>query len=100
MRDANRYTSKHLTDHLVHCDICGTICWYSETRTLDTYTGQGGAIVCKRHKDPIDYGLVPYKIRAEKPVKETRVLSNMDDNANITGTTVYDLDNNNPLSEN
>lgn len=99
MKDINKYTKNRLTDHVLNCDICGTLCWYSDTRTLQADTGQGGAIVCKRHNDPIDYGLVPYKIPAERAVKETRVLSNMVDNANLTGTTPYDLTTSNPLSE-
>lgn len=100
MKDSNRYTKDRLHDHPINCDLCGTSCWYSETRTLTKETGEAGAIVCRRHKDPIDYGLVPYKIPAEKGVKETRVLSNFNDNTNIDGVTPFNLDTQNPLSSN
>lgn len=100
MKNANKYTSDRINDHTINCDICGTVCWYSETRTLEEDTGQGGAIVCKRHRDPVDYGLVPYKIPAEQSVQETRILSNFNDNSGITGDTPFDTGANDPLSSN
>ncbi len=68
----NRYRPGKLGDFVIYCDICGCPCLYSESTKLDSYTGRGGLLVCPTHADPIDYGLVPYKIQAEKPIPETR----------------------------
>src|SRR5260221_9589797 len=66
-------------DWIVWCDICGTRCWGSEATKLSTYTGRGGAIVCPDCNDPIDYGIVPYSIPAEKPVPFVRDASQAND---------------------
>lgn len=55
-------------DWPIDCAICGQRCWFSDSKKLTTYTGRGGYRVCPDDVDPIDYGLVPYKIRTEKPV--------------------------------
>lgn len=48
------------------------MCWASDTVQLDTYSGKGNIRVCLDDFDGIDYGLVPYKIPAEKPVPFAR----------------------------
>lgn len=85
----NKYTSNRLHDYPIMCDICGLPTWYSESYKLGVYTGRGGLRVCKEDNDAIHYGLVPYKIRAEKPVTDTRT-NNLYDNTGITGTTPFD----------
>lgn len=57
-----------LTDWVIYCAICGSKTWASDSFILDNYTGRGGLRVCPDCNDPIDYGLVPYKIPAEQPV--------------------------------
>lgn len=102
MKHSNKYTPNRLHDHIIMCDICGNPTWYSEAVKLTTYTGRGGCLVCPKDADPIDYGLVPYKIPAERPVKETRTNSYYD-NENITGTAPFNPGSNggsNPLSSN
>lgn len=97
MKNINKYTSDRLNDYIIDCDVCGAPCWYSETTKLKPDTGRGGCLVCSRDKDPIDYGLVPFKIRAEKPVKETRI-NTFNQNSNIVSTRVFDLSTFNPLA--
>lgn len=55
-------------DWVVFCAICGSKTWASDTTKLAPETGRGGLIVCPDCVDPIDYGLVPYRIPAEAPV--------------------------------
>jgi hypothetical protein len=85
MQDINKYHSGRLDDYIIFCDQCGAPCWRSEATLLKTETGSGGLLVCPRDVDPIDYGLVPYKIRPEKPVPVTRINA-FNDNSNITNT--------------
>ncbi len=59
-------------DYVIFCDICGQKCWTSESKIQNVYTGRGGTLACPECQDPIDYGLVPYTIRAEKPVPISR----------------------------
>ncbi len=54
------------------CDICGTRCWASEATKLPVETGKGGLLVCPSCVDAVDYGTVPYKIPAERPVPTVR----------------------------
>lgn len=63
---------QRLGDFPFDCDICGGRYWYSESTVLGVYTGRGGCLVCRNCADPIDYGLVPYKIPAERPVPTSR----------------------------
>lgn len=67
-----KFSPARMWDYTFACDICGAKCWASEGTVLDVYTGRGGAFVCPECNDPIDYGLVPYKIPAEKPVPISR----------------------------
>lgn len=100
MKDINKYTPGRLHDWIVYCDICGNPWWASECITLAPETGRGGCLVCPRDADPIDPGLVPYKIRVEKPLPFTN-LNNLADTTNITNSAEpYDLSTNNPMSEN
>jgi hypothetical protein len=68
MSNTDKYTRVKKWDWILWCDICGTRCWGSEATRLNVYTGRGGLMVCPDCNDPIDYGLVPYKVPAEKPV--------------------------------
>lgn len=66
------FNSARPGDWVIYCDICGLKCWAQSSIELDKYTGRGGCRVCPDCADPIDYGLVPYKIRPEKPVPFVR----------------------------
>lgn len=59
-------------DYPIDCDICGATCWFSQSTVLDKNTGKGGLRVCPDDKDATDYGLVPYKVRPERPVPDVR----------------------------
>ena len=59
-------------DWVFFCDICGQKYYGSEAIKLSTYTGRGGLIVCSNDADKIDYGLVPYKIPAQKSIPWAR----------------------------
>lgn len=73
MKDINKYTGKQkLQDYIIFCDTCGAPCWHSQATLLKNDTGLGGSLVCPRDVDIRDYGLVPYKIRAEISVPNTR----------------------------
>jgi hypothetical protein len=72
-KDKNKYTSDRLHDYIIMCDTCGGPWWASECKTMSTFTGKGGSINCPRCADPINPGLVPYKIRPERPVSVVRV---------------------------
>lgn len=75
-------------DWIVYCDICGQRYKASETTKLSNYTGKGGLIVCRHDVDKIDYGLVPYLIKAEQNVPYVRVNhTNTDD-----GSPLVDLE--------
>ncbi len=99
MKNNNKYTAGRLNDFIIFCDICAQPCWYSESIKLGVYTGRGGARVCRKDADAIDYGLVPYKIPAEKPIPEARV-NNFNNSTNITETysPIQDYEIQNPLS--
>lgn len=56
------------TDWTCNCAICGNKTWASDTQLLGEYTGRQGLRVCPDCVDPVDYGLVPYKIPAERSV--------------------------------
>lgn len=64
----DKFQGGRLGDYVFDCQICGQRAWFSESFTLSVYTGRGGLRVCSECKDPIDYGLVPYKVPAEQPV--------------------------------
>lgn len=93
----NTWTPAHLGDWIIDCDICGTPCWYSEATLLTVETGEGGCLVCPRDRDAIDPGLIPYKIRGERPVDTTRI-NNFNDVYNIPGATPFNSQNN-PLGQ-
>ncbi len=78
----NKYTPDRLNDYIIYCQICGSPCWHSESIRLDDYTGRGGLIVCPRDRDAIDYGLVPYKVPAERSVPEVSI-NNLADSEDI-----------------
>lgn len=82
-KDVNKFTKHRLNDYIIFCDTCGAPCWKSQATLLKTDTGLGGSLVCPRDVDKRDYGLVPYKIPAEKSVPVARVNS-FNDNSNIT----------------
>lgn len=67
-----KFTKNRIGDFITYCDTCGCMCWASETIQLHTYSGEGNIRVCLDDYDKIDYGLVPYKIPAEKPVPFAR----------------------------
>lgn len=73
MKDHNRYDNSKLQDYIVMCDTCGAPFWKSQMTLLKPDTGLGGSLVCPRDADIKDWGLVPYKIRAESAVPGTRV---------------------------
>lgn len=77
-------------DWYVFCDICGNRCLASETKKLSNYSGRGGLIVCKKDYDEIDYGLMPFKPRVEKPISFSRL--NHTNRSN--DYPVYDLESN------
>ncbi len=62
-----------LGDWYIYCDICGQRSYASQSTKLSTYTGHGGAIVCKHDVDKIDYGLIPYTPRKENIVPYVRI---------------------------
>lgn len=66
-----------------NCQICGQKAWASESRKLNVYTGRGGLRVCLECADPIDYGTVPYKIPAERPVQWSSDLMNTGSESSI-----------------
>lgn len=71
--DKNNYQTKlKLGDYPCSCDICGNWTWFSEGKIQHKYTGKGGTFACKNCVDDIHYGLVPYKIKPEKPVPLVR----------------------------
>jgi hypothetical protein len=70
-----------LGDWYTYCDICGQKCLASSVTKLTTYTGHGGAIVCKHDVDAIDYGLIPFRPRTEKNVPWVRPGDTNTDNA-------------------
>jgi hypothetical protein len=89
--DKNRFNNGRRNDYIIMCDQCGSPCWRSEATLLTKYTGKGGLLVCPKDVDPIDYGIVPYKIRPEQGVPDTRT-NNYLDNTNIL--TIY-----NPITD-
>lgn len=82
----NKFNPARLGDWLVGCMMCGNRCWASESKVLSTYTGRGGLRVCPECLDPVDYGLVPYKIRAERSVPFSSDTTNTADPSSITTT--------------
>lgn len=84
----DRFNPGRLGDWVVFCDICGQKCYASEATRLSTYTGRGGLIVCPKDVDKIDYGLMPYRIPAEKNTPWTRINhTNVED-----GSPVFDYE--------
>jgi hypothetical protein len=69
----NQFDGFNYKDHVIYCDICGCPTPFADATLLDVYTGRGGLLVCKRDKDDIDYGLVPYKINTESVIKEASI---------------------------
>lgn len=65
---------KRIHDWVCYCAICGSKTWATDTQVLGIYTGRGGLRVCPDCVDVTDYGLVPYKIPAEKPVPYSNYL--------------------------
>lgn len=67
----NNYTNKvKVGDYIFNCHQCGMPCWYSKTTKLTKETGKGGLRVCQVCVDKVDFGLIPYTIRAERPIPE------------------------------
>lgn len=71
MKDNTKFTPKRLGDYTFSCNICGQKWWRSQATVLDIYTGRGGLTVCPNCNDPIDYGLVPFKIPKEEHVPDS-----------------------------
>jgi hypothetical protein len=69
----NKTNKLKLDDYIIYCSICARPCKYSESTTLDTYTGRGKIIVCPYDVDSIDYGLVPYSVQEREFVRTTRI---------------------------
>lgn len=69
---SNKYFSGRL-DRYIFCDICGQATYMFEAVKLKQETGRGGLIVCPNDADKIDFGLIPYSIKEERPVKWTRI---------------------------
>ena len=55
-------------DWTCYCAICGSKTWASDIQTMGEYTGREGLKCCPDCIDPIDYGLVPYRIPVEQSV--------------------------------
>lgn len=69
-----RFPEERLFDYMIYDQITGYKIWRSEAVKLDTYTGKGGLLTHKNVAEKalnIVYGLVPYKIPAERPIPET-----------------------------
>jgi len=51
-------------------------------------SGRGGLTVCPKDVDKPDYGLISYRVRAEKPIKFTRI-----NHTNVANSSpIYDLE--------
>ena len=99
MTRKHRDYSARLGDYLFSCAICKCPTWASERVVLDKYTGRGGLWVCPDDADVIDYGLVPYKIPAERPVYRSQDLINSNNPEVIPETyPPFDYVDFNPLS--
>jgi len=94
----NKYSKSHHGDYIIMCDICGMPCWASQATRLDTYTGRGGLMVCPRDKDPIDYGLVPYKVPPEKSPPVVRTNDYMNTTITDQSAPLTDYNTDNPLN--
>jgi hypothetical protein len=95
MSKKNNYKDQiKVDDYQMFCDQCGMICWASKSQVLDKNTGKGGLRVCPVCVDKIDYGLIPYKIPAEKPIPDSRI--NQTDTT--TGRAPVDFSTFDPLS--
>jgi hypothetical protein len=69
---SNKYFSGR-RGHYIYCDICGQACYADEATKLKPETGRGGLLVCPNDVDSIDYGLIPYVLPNERPVKWAKV---------------------------
>lgn len=69
----DEFNPARLGDFVFFCDICGIKEWSSKATKLAPQTGRGGAIVCPRCIDAVDYGQIPYKVPAEVPVPWARI---------------------------
>ncbi len=95
MSNKNHYKDViRVGDYQIYCDQCGMCCWASASRILSKDTGKGGLRVCPNCVDAVDYGLIPYKIRAEAPIPDSRI--NQQDTT--TGRTPVNLLTFDPLS--
>lgn len=95
MANLNNYKDKkRVGDYQIFCDQCGMCCWASDSQELSKETGKGGLRVCPNCVDAVDYGLIPYKIGAEKPIPDSRI--NQQDVT--TGREAPDLTTFNPMS--
>ena len=95
MSRKNHYRDKvNVGDYQIYCDQCGQVCWASRSRILAVETGKGGLRVCPNCNDKIDYGLVPYVIRPEAPIPDSRI--NQRDTT--TGSNIPDFTTFDPLS--
>jgi hypothetical protein len=70
---SDRFNKVRHGDWVLFCDICGQKCFASEAFKLSEFTGRGGLIVCRKDKDKIDYGLIPYTVSLEKTIPYTRI---------------------------
>lgn len=84
---SNKYFSGR-RGHYIFCDICGQACYTYEAIKLKPETGRGGLLVCPNDVDKIDFGLIPYTLPNERPVKEAR--TNHTDTSN--GSSVIDYE--------
>lgn len=65
----NTYPQVGLNDYVMTCQICGIPWPATAMKKLPKYTGNDGLLVCPNDYDKVHFGYVPYKIRAERPVR-------------------------------
>jgi hypothetical protein len=95
----NKFDGFNYHDHVIYCDICGIPTPFSEAKLLDTYTGRGGLLVCKRDADTIDPGLIPYKINTESIINESSINHYATNPNNVPNTyTPFDYADFDPMS--
>jgi len=59
--------------HYIYCDICGEATYSKDVVKLGQLSGRPGLLVCRKDADQNDYGLLPYAIKAERPVPWTSI---------------------------
>lgn len=84
---SNKYFSGR-DGRYIYCDLCGQACYVHQIVKLSPETGRGGLLVCQNDADNIDFGLVPFVIPNEQPIRVARI-----NHTNITnGTAPLDVE--------